>query len=181
MASGVSADKLGTFLGRVYKTVGERDALRAERDARYDCKGGPGTTAPECGGCATCLHRVIVGVEAERDALRAQLLSERERLERWLTAPDGKQYERGTVQAVFDECDALRAQLSAEKSNYDMLSAAYDHAKAEARRSFDFYFAQNKLLHSQVQAARTLCTDTEFAGGLLWPADLLDAMDKSKP
>jgi len=48
--------------------------------------------------------------EAERDALRAQLLSERERLERWLTAPDGKQYERGTVQAVFDECDALRAQ-----------------------------------------------------------------------
>ncbi len=110
MASGVSADKLGTFLGRVYKTVGERDALRAERDARYDCKGGPGTTAPECGGCATCLHRVIVGVEAERDALRAQLLSERERLERWLTAPDGKQYERGTVQAVFDECDALRAQ-----------------------------------------------------------------------
>ncbi len=68
MASGVSADKLGTFLGRVYKTVGERDALRA------------------------------------------QLLSERERLERWLTAPDGKQYERGTVQAVFDECDALRAQ-----------------------------------------------------------------------
>jgi septal ring factor EnvC (AmiA/AmiB activator) len=53
--------------------------------------------------------------EAERDALRAQLLSERERLERWLTAPDGKQYERGTVQAVFDECDALRAQNEAAR------------------------------------------------------------------
>jgi chromosome segregation ATPase len=53
---------------------------------------------------------------AERDALRAQLLSERERLERWLTAPDGKQYERGTVQAVFDECDALRAQVEAART-----------------------------------------------------------------
>ena len=53
--------------------------------------------------------------ERGRDALRAQLLSERERLERWLTAPDGKQYERGTVQAVFDECDALRAQMEAAR------------------------------------------------------------------
>lgn len=52
----------------------------------------------------------------EREALRAQLLSERERLERWLTAPDGKQYERGTVQAVFDECDALRAQVEAART-----------------------------------------------------------------
>lgn len=42
--------------------------------------------------------------------LPGEIEEKRERLERWLTAPDGKQYERGTVQAVFDECDALRAQ-----------------------------------------------------------------------
>ena len=58
---------------------------------------------------------VLERYTVERDALRAQLLSERERLERWLTAPDGKQYERGTVQAVFDECDALRAQMEAAR------------------------------------------------------------------
>lgn len=55
-------------------------------------------------------------VEAERDALRAQLLAERERMEKWLTAPDGKQYERGTVQGVFDEVDALRAQVEAARA-----------------------------------------------------------------
>ena len=58
---------------------------------------------------------VLERYTVERDALRAQLLSERERLERWLTAPDGKQYERGTVQAVFDECDALLAQMEAAR------------------------------------------------------------------
>ncbi len=100
MASGVSADKLGTFLGRVYKTVGERDARAAELAESL-------RLANENVVRLAKAHAETVG---ERDALRAQLLSERERLERWLTAPDGKQYERGTVQAVFDECDALRAQ-----------------------------------------------------------------------
>mgnify|MGYP002149237216 FL=1 len=108
MASGVSADKLGTFLGRVYKTVGERDALRASlRELREIAERNVADVQH--------LRQSAIALTTERDALRAQLLSERERLERWLTAPDGKQYERGTVQAVFDECDALRAQMEAAR------------------------------------------------------------------
>lgn len=53
--------------------AGVVDDLKKQRDERFDCKGGPGTTTPACGGCATCLHRVIAGAEAERDALRAQV------------------------------------------------------------------------------------------------------------
>lgn len=59
---------------------------------------------------------LMTKVCAERDALRAQLAAERERMEKWLTAPDGKRYERGTVQDVFDELDALRAQVEAARA-----------------------------------------------------------------
>lgn len=39
----------------------------------YDCHGGPGTTADACGACVTCLHRVIEGLERERDAVKARV------------------------------------------------------------------------------------------------------------
>lgn len=51
----------------------------------YDCHAGPGTTEPGCGACITCLHRVLQGVEAERDQAKedARLLRQRvEQLER---------------------------------------------------------------------------------------------------
>lgn len=55
----------------------ERRAEKAERDAavRYDCKGGPGTTTPACGGCVTCLHRVIEQAEARAEKAEAQVLN----------------------------------------------------------------------------------------------------------
>lgn len=37
----------------------ERDSASRMYEARYDCRGGPGTTKPACGACITCLHRVI--------------------------------------------------------------------------------------------------------------------------
>ena len=49
------------------------EAVTRERDERYDCRGGPGTTAPACGGCVTCLHRVIEATERERDEAQAVL------------------------------------------------------------------------------------------------------------
>lgn len=55
--------------------------LEAERESRFDCKGGPGTTAPECRGCTTCLNRTIAeleewksNAEAGLQALRQQVL-----------------------------------------------------------------------------------------------------------
>lgn len=52
-------------------------AEKTERDAaaRYDCKGGPGTATPACGGCVTCLHRVIEKAEAQVDPLVMQAAS----------------------------------------------------------------------------------------------------------
>lgn len=41
----------------------ERDELRRQMEARYDCHAGPGTTQEACGACLTCVMR-------ERDALR---------------------------------------------------------------------------------------------------------------
>lgn len=89
------------------------------------------------------------------------------------------------------ERDAMRAQILAEKSNYDTLSAAYDHAKAEAKRSFDFYFAQNKLLRSQVEAARATCAEVMCSADCLPEScsdeqctvarGVLRAMDEAKP
>ena len=38
----------------------------------YDCHARPGTTEPGCGACITCLHRVLEGVEAERDKAQAE-------------------------------------------------------------------------------------------------------------
>lgn len=64
--------------------VGCRDRiaeLEAERESRFDCKGGPGTTTPECRGCTTCLNRTIADLEEWKanaavglQALRKQVL-----------------------------------------------------------------------------------------------------------
>ncbi len=49
----------------------------AERDAaaRYDCKGGPGTTTPACGGCVTCLHRALELADFARKEAMAQMIT----------------------------------------------------------------------------------------------------------
>lgn len=72
----------------------------AERDAaaRYDCKGGPGTTAPACGGCVTCLHRVIEKAEAD-------LREAHERLDEFGMKRDG------TTATVVEGIAAMRAAL----------------------------------------------------------------------
>ena len=49
------------------------EAVTRERDERYDCRGGPGATTPACGGCVTCLHRVIEAVTRERDAKEREI------------------------------------------------------------------------------------------------------------
>lgn len=36
-----------------------------EKEARFDCHGGPGTTTPACGACTTCLLRRIEELEAQ--------------------------------------------------------------------------------------------------------------------
>lgn len=64
----------------------------------------------------------VAALSAEVHALRAQLAAERERMEKWLTAPDGKRYERGTVQDVFDELDALRAQVEAARAGLNNIA-----------------------------------------------------------
>jgi len=38
-----------------------------------DCHGGPGTTDPACGGCITCLNRIIENDDQERSTLRGRV------------------------------------------------------------------------------------------------------------
>lgn len=41
--------------------------LTIERERRFDCHGGPGTTNPACGGCTTCLLNKVSALEKQRD------------------------------------------------------------------------------------------------------------------
>lgn len=92
----------------------ERDALRArvaelESQAadRYDCKGGAGTTAPACGGCVTCLHRVIEKAEARVAELEAERTAAGERFSRACAAE---------VRSTLDRAEQAEAQVAAARA-----------------------------------------------------------------
>lgn len=70
------AERLAKMYARALSR--ELEAARPEgAAARYDCKGGPGTTAPACGGCVTCLHRVIEAGEVRAKRAEAQVAAVR--------------------------------------------------------------------------------------------------------
>lgn len=50
------------------------EAMLVERDARFDCKGGPGTTTPACRGCVTCLHRELEQMNHRASKAEAMLV-----------------------------------------------------------------------------------------------------------
>lgn len=92
----------------------------AERDAaaRYDCKGGPGTTVPACGGCVTCLHRVIEQAEARAEKAEAQVAAARE-----------------TVFVVDDGQQVLGAYETKEQAQ----ARAVEYVKSEKSRVREWY------------------------------------------
>jgi hypothetical protein len=50
----------------------EMDSALCKSEDRFDCRGGPGTTNPACGGCITCLHRHIAAQERAIEIARKQ-------------------------------------------------------------------------------------------------------------
>lgn len=56
------------------------DAAEREKEARYDCHAGPGTTEPACGGCTSCLTRALDAAEARAVAAENGLANTREAL-----------------------------------------------------------------------------------------------------
>ncbi len=125
----LEAEREGMLMGGVTTEARAQleraEKAEAERDARFDCKGGPGTTSPACGGCATCLHRVIEGVEAERDALRARVFEVEQRQVGYVLVSFAS-HEQWKAELV--ELGALRARLDAL---YGVTLFAHAFAEAE--------------------------------------------------
>ena len=83
-----------------------------------------------------------------------------------------------------DEITTLKARAEKAEAERDALRA---HVEGQAsdihhlmNKAMDFS-DECKTLRAQVEAARALCASFDRGGGLMWPGEVLAAMDGAKP
>lgn len=134
---------------------------------------------------ATPLADRLDKAEAEREALRA----ENEELKGW---NDERLKEREEAYAALLKAEA---QVEAQRRDiHHLVNKALDYAtegkalRAQVATETDLYKASMaeasraiERLTAQVEAVRALCADFHQGGGLMWPHEVLAAMDGAKP
>lgn len=181
-----AADSLGDRLRDVpLDATPLADALaRAEEGVRYWTD----LAQAEARDAATLRARVAE-LEAEVEAQRAS--SQRhmngresywvEQRTKWIAECDriGESCKWHAARAVKAEAerDALRAWVSAVS---EALGAIEPVSDCRVELSADAAAALAESLRAQVEAARALLNEIEDTGGVVWPADVLRAMDEAK-
>jgi hypothetical protein len=127
---------------------------RAEREARWDCHGGPGTTQPSCDCCATCLMREI-------DIARKQC----DDLQRKLAKLEGK-YSAAMCQLAEAHQFGAPAHLNAQLAQWQAVAEERRKALEEVYRSPAFLTMDSTL---SITAAMSV----------LPPTALLEALEKA--
>ena len=111
--------------------------------------------------------------EAERDALRAQVAD----LEAYKQEGDEVEIAAQRLKFWADNPHACPVHFGARTACgqcYDSERSLYKASMAEASKTIE-------RLTAQVEAARALCASFDRGGGLMWPGEVLAAMDGAKP